>query len=194
MNSVLIFLRLSFIVSLLFASQSTAQWWVDGGNLIWPYGDVTINEKLNLSDSLIFENEGKAVNFHLYSFDEEGTIVYEPQLEILTTQSGSNDFGRLQMSSQSLNYFGSSANASFSVGSNGRLIVNDLASGFTVALAPLQKAIQLNNAVYVMTGTGSPEGLVSAPRGSLYLRSDGGSGTSLYVKESGVSTSGWIAK
>lgn len=43
-------------------------------------------------------------------------------------------------------------------------------------------------------GTGSPEGVVTAVRGSLYMRTDGGAGTSLYVKESGVSNTGWVGK
>jgi hypothetical protein len=44
-------------------------------------------------------------------------------------------------------------------------------------------------------GTGSPESNVSARIGSLYLRVDGGAGTTLYVKESGAGTNtGWIAK
>lgn len=48
----------------------------------------------------------------------------------------------------------------------------------------------------ITTGAGSPEGVVSAKKGSLYMRTDGGSGTSLYVKESGTgtSTTGWVAK
>lgn len=43
------------------------------------------------------------------------------------------------------------------------------------------------------TGTGSPEGVVVAPVGSLYTRSDGGPGTTLYVKEAGVDATGWRA-
>jgi hypothetical protein len=38
---------------------------------------------------------------------------------------------------------------------------------------------------------GSPEGAVKAPIGTRYSRVDGGAGTSLYVKESGTSTTGW---
>lgn len=42
-------------------------------------------------------------------------------------------------------------------------------------------------------GPGAPT--VSAPVGSTYHRTDGGAGTSLYVKESGGSTSsGWVGK
>lgn len=44
------------------------------------------------------------------------------------------------------------------------------------------------------TGTGSPEGVVTASVGSLYTRSDGGAGTTLYVKESGTGNTGWVAK
>ena len=43
-------------------------------------------------------------------------------------------------------------------------------------------------------GTGSPETVVTAPVGSLYLRSDGGAGTTLYVKETGTGNTGWVGK
>ena len=46
----------------------------------------------------------------------------------------------------------------------------------------------------ITTGTGSPESVVSAGVGSLYMRTDGGAGTSLYVKESGSGNTGWAAK
>lgn len=47
---------------------------------------------------------------------------------------------------------------------------------------------------FVMTGTGDPEGVVSAPVGALYTRDDGGAGSTLYVKESGTGSAGWVAK
>jgi hypothetical protein len=43
-------------------------------------------------------------------------------------------------------------------------------------------------------GAGSPEGVVTAPVGTAYLRSDGGANTTLYVKESGTGNTGWVAK
>lgn len=43
-------------------------------------------------------------------------------------------------------------------------------------------------------GNGSPETVVTAPVGSLFLRTDGGASTTLYVKESGTGNTGWIAK
>lgn len=46
----------------------------------------------------------------------------------------------------------------------------------------------------VFVGTGSPETVVAAPVGCLFLRRDGGAGTSLYCKESGTGAVGWVAK
>lgn len=45
----------------------------------------------------------------------------------------------------------------------------------------------------ITAGTGSPEGAVDGAIGSIYLRSDGGSTTSVYFKESGTGNTGWIS-
>ena len=50
-----------------------------------------------------------------------------------------------------------------------------------------------NNIIWSI-GIGSPESIVSAPVGSLYTRTDGGTNTTLYVKESGTGSTGWVAK
>lgn len=41
-------------------------------------------------------------------------------------------------------------------------------------------------------GTGSPESVLAAPIGSLFLRDDGGPGTALYGKLSGAGNTGWV--
>jgi hypothetical protein len=46
----------------------------------------------------------------------------------------------------------------------------------------------------IYSGTGTPEGAVTAPVGSLFRRTDGGAGTTLYVKESGAGNTGWVGK
>ena len=51
-----------------------------------------------------------------------------------------------------------------------------------------------NTVTFIKTGTGSPENVVTAGPGSIYLRNNGGSGTSLYVKESGTGNTGWVGK
>jgi hypothetical protein len=48
--------------------------------------------------------------------------------------------------------------------------------------------------VFVKVGTGTPEGTVTAPVGALFLRTDGGATTTLYVKTSGTGNTGWTAK
>ena len=44
------------------------------------------------------------------------------------------------------------------------------------------------------SGTGSPEGVVTAGVGTIYLRTDGGVSTTLYVETSGAGNTGWTAK
>lgn len=52
----------------------------------------------------------------------------------------------------------------------------------------------------VQFGEGSPETVVTAKQGSIFLRSDGGALTTLYVKTSGgvdpatLTNTGWVAK
>lgn len=45
----------------------------------------------------------------------------------------------------------------------------------------------------ITSGSGSPEGVVAAPVGSLYMRTDGGVDTSLYTKATGSGNTGWRA-
>lgn len=49
-------------------------------------------------------------------------------------------------------------------------------------------------AAKIYAGTGSPEGVVTASPGSLYLNVSGGNNTTLYVKQSGTGNTGWNAK
>ena len=46
----------------------------------------------------------------------------------------------------------------------------------------------------ISAGAGTPEGAVTAPPGSVYLRNNGAAATSFYVKESGTGNTGWVAK
>ena len=62
-----------------------------------------------------------------------------------------------------------------------------------VSLAFVGQVVFVNAGISLRSGSGSPEGAVTAPVGSIYLRSNGGAGTTLYVKESGSSNTGWVA-
>jgi len=48
--------------------------------------------------------------------------------------------------------------------------------------------------LYERWGSGTPEGAVTAPIGAVFHRTDGGAGTSFYVKESGAGNTGWVGK
>jgi hypothetical protein len=54
--------------------------------------------------------------------------------------------------------------------------------------------VELSGGPAILTGLGSPQGNVAARVGALYLRIDGGASSTLYVKESGIGTTGWVAK
>jgi len=47
---------------------------------------------------------------------------------------------------------------------------------------------------YISGGGGSPEGAITGSVGSLWLRTDGGASTTLYIKESGSGNTGWVGK
>lgn len=59
--------------------------------------------------------------------------------------------------------------------------------------ALIETSITFANGVKIMTGTGTPEGSITAPVGSAWHRSDAGS-AALYVKETGSGNTGWVAK
>ena len=67
---------------------------------------------------------------------------------------------------------------------NGSNVVEDLTLNGNVVL----------QTVKVYTGSGTPESAVTAPIGSLFMRTDGGASTSFYVKESGTGNTGWVGK
>lgn len=54
--------------------------------------------------------------------------------------------------------------------------------------------LELSGGPAILTGIGSPQGAIAARVGSLYLRIEGGAASTLYVKESGTGTTGWVAK
>lgn len=55
-------------------------------------------------------------------------------------------------------------------------------------------SLQSKTGPKINSGIGTPESVITASIGSLFMRTDGGAGTSLYVKESGTGNTGWIAK
>jgi len=71
---------------------------------------------------------------------------------------------------------------------------NITASTGNVVIGTAGKGITLPGNITWTSGANSPEGVVTAPVGSLFSRTNGGAATSLYVKESGTGNTGWVAK
>lgn len=76
------------------------------------------------------------------------------------------------------------AATSYNIGS-ASLPINDLTIG--------GKLYWTGSTVFDFSGTGSPEGVLTASIGSIYRRTNGAAGTTLYVKESGSGNTGWVA-
>jgi hypothetical protein len=101
--------------------------------------------------------------------------------------------GGLQVSPTTLTLFGRPGVNLLSVNtaSGGAALVNAAFTNNAPVHCPSGFAIRT---VTWTSGSGSPEGVVTAPVGSLYSRTDGVAGASFYVKESGTGNTGWVAK
>jgi hypothetical protein len=67
---------------------------------------------------------------------------------------------------------------------------SDLVLTDTTTISRNNRNIQ--NHPHFRSGTNTPEGAVTAPIGSLFQRTNGSTGTSLYIKESGTGNTGWV--
>ena len=78
----------------------------------------------------------------------------------------------------------------------GLLGLEDLTRGVsTISRTTSTGGTQPISQIPLYVGTGSPQGVLAAAVGSIFLRTDGGTSTVLYVKETGAATSsGWVAK
>jgi hypothetical protein len=77
---------------------------------------------------------------------------------------------------------------SFSLQSNSNIFANEPRAIFPGYVAVDGSTAQIH------AGVGTPEGAVTAPIGSIFMREDGGAGTSFYVKQSGSGNTGWVGK
>lgn len=76
-------------------------------------------------------------------------------------------------------------------------LAGDGPQGLTASLYDfLRRVVTSVNTMHdrVRTGEGTPEGKVTASVGTIYLRTDGSTSTTLYIKTSGTGNTGWTAK
>lgn len=83
-------------------------------------------------------------------------------------------------------------------GEDGDVVFRNLANAEVFRIANRAPStvpgIRINAGPYIYSGTDTPEGVVTAAVGSLFIRTNGGASTVLYVKESGASNTGWVGK
>lgn len=108
-------------------------------------------------------------------------------------------FGSFQAGGASIKYSDAvtiqpSAGATFGSVSAGTRIPNSVLVGVTTIAPITNPNVDYATHAWLRAGSGSPEGVYAAPVGSLYLRLDGSTSTTLYVKTSGTGNTGWTAK
>lgn len=93
----------------------------------------------------------------------------------------------------------------FNLATNDEVLCLPMPDGIPVVVGRLQRAtpsaafavpvpLSVSSAsAAIYAGTGSPEGAVTAAVGSIYQRTDGGTDTAVYRKESGSGNTGWVA-
>ena len=134
--------------------------------------------------------------------DATGTIAWATRTKmtspadgrlLLTTAAGT-DFNMLQL--------GGTTGSFPALRRSGAAIIVSTADGAALASVQSYDHYTSGSLVFfggnncrISAGLGTPEGAVAATVGSLFLRSDGGAGTTLYVKQGGSGTNtGWVAK
>lgn len=81
-----------------------------------------------------------------------------------------------------------------------RFNVKGLGTVFSNDTGYFQKGVRwsTSDGLYIdrglFNGSNSPEGVITAKQGSIYTNNLGGAGTTLYIKETGVGNTGWVAK
>jgi hypothetical protein len=79
-------------------------------------------------------------------------------------------------------------------GSANQILNNRVTVDLTKATLLLFSLLTTSSIRVEHAGTGTPEGSIISAVGGLWRRTDGGASTTLYVKESGTSNTGWVAK
>ncbi len=90
-------------------------------------------------------------------------------------------------------HFVASSDNTYDIGASGATRPRSVFVGTSI-IAPQIYAGVSGNACVIRSGAGSPESAVTGNVCDLYLRTDGGASTTMYIKESGTGNTGWVAK
>jgi hypothetical protein len=134
------------------------------------------------------------------AFATTGLIRPELGFTIIAVRNNANSANLSLLSSSSGSDAWSLGASAFAQGSIDAVTVTIYQAGttginLTASGIALGKDLTINGGAKVLSGTGTPEGVVFGSVGDIFLRTNGGASTTLYVKESGGGTqTGWVAK
>ena len=158
------------------------------------FGNVDVRhsgtgEGLKLISTLNVSNAGSKVAFFGAGRDDDGEEMASIRGLFVSNSGGSGNqqLGHLQFNTSGVERVRIDDNGNIGIGTtspSAELDVNGTAKA---------DSFQIDSVTW-SSGAGTPEGSVTAVVGSLFSRTDGGAGTSLYVKESGAGNTGWVAK
>lgn len=188
---------------------NTIQWHTGGGIVIYDTDDVSVIENrlvylaatTNTDDAIIVSSSAENVNRALIANNSvEGDRGGGSVRWGINFAPGSSGGGTSIIIMGNRGTGVASKGVSIPAGTYGTPPVV-IGNSFPGASAPLSLGAATPVAVggndgstRLFTGSGTPESVVTAPIGSIYMRTDGGAATSMYVKESGTSNTGWVGK
>jgi hypothetical protein len=158
--------------------------------MLWLSNDGSILTDLNGTNTIIFAGSGSTQSYRFNTMD----FIKARILNLVDT--GQLEFSQTGDRAFALTGTGSASTFTTTLAKGAAPAHNYVVEGDQI----LHSRLYVSNptvtsaAPSIIAGAGSPEGAVTARIGSIYQRSDGGVGTSLYVKESGTGNTGWAAK
>lgn len=160
------------------------------------YGTKIVNCYFEANNNHIQMNRfNAAVSLNNNSFFGRGSIAAGTTIKCMDVAVGSQGItitGNLSTETN-VNTILISIDAASVYNSNAFNIVGkNVTLGSTLTDTPL-RVVDING-MRVLASSGTPEGVITANPGFIYLDRDGGAGTTLYVKESGTGNTGWVAK
>ena len=162
--------------------------------------NITISGNVIVGPSDTFAS-GRGIYFDtppadVYAFISGNTIV-NVQRPYAVFSAAATTFNYLFAIGNNISLAGSTVSSSVWNAEGSAVIGTPVTSSANVNPATLgveYSVINQSANIRVQYGTGSPEGVITAGIGSLFINKSGGAGTTLYVKESGTGNTGWVGK
>jgi hypothetical protein len=156
-------------------------------NMLWLSNDGSIRTVLNDTNTIIEAGSGNTQRYRFTTMDFIKARIYN------WTNTGQLELSQTNDRQFALTATGSSSSFTTTIAKGAASAHSLSVEGSVFSTTSLYPSSPTSDS-QIISGAGSPEGAVTAIRGSLFMRNDGGAGTCFYVKESGTGNTGWVAK